>query len=179
MTIPESAINAEFVCEMQIFELMNFLQKYAPGFENCKLESIMPFLGTRESRRIVGRKTLREDVLSTLEIPEDTIALAGYNVDIHSQTSGNMTYIPLQHALGIPYDCMIPENMEGFIASGRTISVDQTVFAMTRVMATCMAISQAAGTAACIALDKNIEPSQVDVQELRSMLVADGAVISL
>lgn len=179
VSTPEGAIQAEFTCEMQIFELMNFLQKYAPGFENCKLESIMPFLGTRESRRIVGRKTLRKDALTSLEIPEDTIALAGYNVDIHGQDSGNMTYIPLQHALGIPYDCMIPKDMEGFIASGRTISVDQTVFAMTRVMATCMAIGQAAGTAACIALDKNIEPSQVDVQELRRALIADGAVVSL
>jgi len=179
VSIPESFIEAEFTCEMQILELYEFLRKYAPGFQNCKLESIMPFLGTRESRRIVGRKTLRREDLTTLEIPEDTIALAGYNVDIHGQDSGNMTYIPLPHAMGIPYGCMLPKTMEGFLASGRTISVDQTVFAMTRVMAPCMAVGQAAGTAACLALDQGIEVSQVDVAELRAELVIDGAVVSL
>lgn len=179
VTVPESLIRAIFECENQIIELMDFLKKYAPGFENCKLESIIPFLGTRESRRTVCRKTLTVKSLDTLDIPDDTIALAGYNVDIHGQDSGSMTYVPISHAIGIPYDCMIPQEMEGFIASGRTISVDQTVFAMTRVMATCMAVSQAAGTAACIALDKGISLSEINVSELREELVKDGCVVSL
>ena len=179
VTVAESLIKAELECEMQIIELMDFLHKYAPGFENCRLEAIAPFLGTRESRRIICKKTLTADSLKTLDIPEDTIALAGYNVDIHGQDSGSMTYVPISHAIGIPYDCMIPKDMEGLIASGRDISVDQTVFAMTRLMATCMAVSQAAGTAACIAIDKGIKPSQVDVNELRERLLMDGCVLSL
>jgi len=179
VTIPESLNKAIFDCEAQIIELMDFLTKYAPGFENCKLESIIPFLGTRESRRTVCRKTLTVKSLEALDIPEDTIALAGYNVDIHGQDSGSMTYVPISHAIGIPYGCMIPEKMDGFIASGRTISVDQTVFAMTRVMATCMAVSQAAGTAACMALDKDISLSEINVAELRAELIKDGCVVSL
>ncbi len=179
VTVPESLIKAIFDCEMQIVELIDFLKKYAPGFENCRLESIIPFLGTRESRRTVCIKTLTEKSLETLDIPDDTIALAGYNVDIHGQDSGSMTYVPISHAIGIPYGCMIPEKMEGFIASGRTISVDQTVFAMTRVMATCMAVSQAAGIAACMSIDKNIPLSKVDTKELRGELVKEGCVVSL
>ena len=50
---------------------------------------------------------------------------------------------------------------------------------MTRVMATCMAVSQAAGTAACIALDKGIKVSDVDVAELRGELLKDGCVLSI
>ena len=179
VTVPESLINAIFECEMQITELMDFLQKYAPGFENCRLESIIPFLGTRESRRTVCRKTLTKESLVNLDIPDDTIALAGYNIDIHGQDSGNMTYVPITHAIGIPYDCLIPEDMDGFIASGRTISVDQTVFAMTRVMATCMAVSQAAGCAACMAIDKGIRLCDIDVDELRKELLKDGCVLSI
>ncbi len=91
----------------------------------------MPYLGIRESRRIVGKKTLMKDILSSLPVPEDTVAMAGYNVDIHGQTSGVMTMLPVAHAIGIPLGCLIPEKMENLIMSGRTISVDQTIFGMT------------------------------------------------
>ena len=170
---------AEDTCERQIIDLMKFLRKYCPGFENCTLGAVTPYLGIRESRRIVGKKTLTDAILKDLPIPDDSIALAGYNVDIHGQDSGIMTMYPIKHAIGVPYGCMIPENTDGLIMSGRTISVDQTVFGMTRVMSTCLAIGEAAGTAAAIAYKKGILPSQVDVKELREELLKQGAILEL
>ena len=63
--------------------------------------------------------------------------------------------------------------------SGRTISVDQSAFAMIRVMATCMAIGQAAGTAMAIAHKHGVLPSNIDVDELRTELKKDDAIIGL
>ena len=137
----------------------------------------MPYLGIRESRRVVGKKTLTEEILETLPVPDDTVAMSGYNVDIHGQTSGVMTMLPVKHAIGIPMGCLIPERIENLIMSGRTISVDQTIFAMTRVMSACMSISEAAGVIAIIAHKTNVLPSNVDVEEVRRMLEAQGAVI--
>lgn len=176
-TNQEQFIEGEKICEHQIFEIMSFLRKYCPGFENCTLGQVMPYLGIRESRRIVGKKTLREDILSTLPIPDDTVAMAGYNVDIHGQTSGVMTMLPVERAIGIPLGCLIPEKIDNLIMSGRAISVDQTIFAMTRVMSTCMAVSEAAGVTAVIAAKNGITTSMVDADEVRAILKKNGAVI--
>ena len=168
---------AEDTCEFQIFELMTFLRKCCPGFENCELGQLMPYLGVRESRRIVGKKKLTKDILDTLPVPEDTVALTGYNVDIHGQTSGIMTMLPVKHAIGIPYGCLVPEKVEGLLIAGRPISVDQTIFGMTRIMSACMAVGEAAGVAAGIAWKQGIAPSQIDVQELRAELRQRGAIV--
>ena len=63
--------------------------------------------------------------------------------------------------------------------SGRTISVDQSAFAMIRVMSTCMAVGQAAGTAMAIAHKQGVLPSSIDVNELRAELKKDNAIIGL
>lgn len=42
-----------------------------------------PSLEIRETRRIVGRKIFKKDVLNEGKIAEDTIALAAHNIDIH------------------------------------------------------------------------------------------------
>lgn len=173
----EEFIEGEQTCEHQIFEIMRFLRKYCPGFENCTLGSVMPYLGIRESRRIVGKKTITKDVLKDLPVPDDTIAMAGYNVDIHGQDSEKMSMLPVRHAIGIPFGCIIPEKIENLIMSGRTISVDQTIFGMTRIMSTCMAISEAAGVTAVLACENNISPSALNVAEVRLYLEKQGAVI--
>lgn len=175
----ESIINAEFVCHKQVKELVPFMQKYIPGFENSHLVSMIPFIGVRESRRIVGKKQLTLDNIKNLEIPEDTVAIAGYNVDIHSPNSAAMHMMTVKHGVGIPYGCLVPESIDGLLMSGRTISVDQSAFAMIRVMSTCLAIGQAAGTAMAIAHKHSVLPSNIDVEELRAELKKDDAIIGL
>ena len=46
-----------------------------------------------------------------------------------------------------------------------------------RVMGTCIAIGQAAGTAATLALREGVGPRDVDIDELRRVLRADGALV--
>lgn len=178
-TNPESIINAEFEGLRQIKDLIAFLRTHLPGFENCQLSAICPGVGVRESRRLVGVKQLKEENVMALEIPEDTVAMVGYNMDTHSPVDGKMYMVPIEHGVGIPYGCMVPESINGLLMSGRCISVTHQVFAMTRIIPTCMAIGQAVGTAAAIAVKQGIQPRDVDVQELRKALVEAGQIISL
>ena len=46
-----------------------------------------------------------------------------------------------------------------------------------RVMATCIAIGQAAGTAAALAVDADVPVGALDVQALRAALRADGQLV--
>jgi len=178
-TDPESMVQAEFLCHRQVKEAYQMIRKYLPGFENCQLVSIMPYTGVRESRRLVGKKKLTlQDVLA-LHIPEDTVAIAGYNRDTHSPKDGQMHLLAVEHGVGIPYGCLVSENVEGLLAAGRDISTDQDAFAMIRVMPTCLAVGQASGTAAALAVREKCMPSQLNVAELRQELVQDGAIIDL
>lgn len=183
-----SATQAEIICNHQIIDIFNFMRRYVPGFERCTLASLAPCVGARESRKVVGRKRLSAAALDNLDIPPDTVALCGYNVDIHGENqsvaahnaaSCNMSVTPVAHAIGIPYGCLVPEKVEGLLASGRLICVDKTIFAMSRIMPTCMACGQAAGVAAAMAAGLDIQPGAVDVQALRRTLTAMGGIVSL
>jgi len=77
----------------------------------------------------------------------------------------------------IPYRCLVPKGIEGLLVSGRCISATPEGMASTRVMGTCMGIGQAAGTAAALALRHGVIPRDVDVQEVRSVLRSDGALV--
>jgi hypothetical protein len=182
------ATRAEILCHKQVRQVYQFMRKYVPGFENCVLSSLPSGIGARESRRIVGRKQLTAQALETLDIPGDSVALCGYNVDIHGAnrsveaheaSTEQMSITPVEHAIGIPYGCLVSQNVEGLLASGRLISVDRTIFAMTRIMPTCMACAQAAGTAAALSLKQGVPLSGVDVRQLRTALKEAGAIVDL
>lgn len=164
---------------LQILPLIKMLQEHVPGFENCYLSSINPFIGIRETRRVVGKKTLRkEDVINGV-IPDDTIALGSYIIDIHSGV-GDSTYIRnLDGPYGIPYGCTLSADIEGLMLSGRCISVDAVSFGSTRVMPTCMAVGEGVGVGAALAVKKGISPSDVCTDEIRKILLENGAILSI
>ncbi|HEY64039.1 MAG TPA: FAD-dependent oxidoreductase [Caldilineae bacterium] len=77
----------------------------------------------------------------------------------------------------IPYRCLVPREVDNLLVAGRCISATHEGMAGARVMGTCMAIGQAAGTAAALAVHGGITPRDVDVDELRRTLQADGALV--
>ena len=77
----------------------------------------------------------------------------------------------------IPYRCLTPKGVDRLLVSGRCMSADHQAMAGARVMGTCMAIGEAAGTAAAMAAQAGIGPRDVDVVELRRVLQADGALV--
>lgn len=173
----EDVIRGDFECYRQIKELMMFFKKYAPGFENCYLTSISNGFGSRESRRIKGIRTLTMEDLNNLEVSDDSIVLAGYNVDIHVPGTDRLYLQPVEKAIGIPYGCLVSSNVDGLMMAGRDISVDNEVYGLTRIMGTCMGTGEAAGTAAAIAFSQGISPRQVSVSELREILRTNGCIV--
>ena len=176
-TRADDVIRAEAESHRQVKELMLFLKKYCPGFENSHLSSISYGFGARESRRVAGLKTLTVKALEDLEVPEDTIVLAGYNMDIHPAGTDQHLLQPVERAIGIPYGCLVSRSVRGLMMAGRDVSVDEQIFGMTRIMGTCMGMGEAAGTAAGLAVTHGVLPDQVDVQELRKILKHNGCIL--
>ena len=154
------------------------IRKYLPGL---KLPTRLhhAYTGVRESRRLVGKKKLTlQDVLA-LNIPEDTVAIAGYNRDTHSPKDGQMHLLAVEHGVGIPYGCLVSENVEGFSSRQEYLHRSGRVVHDSSDARPALRVGQASGTAAALAVREKCTPSQLNVAELRQELVQDGAIIDL
>ncbi len=170
--------NGEMEAHLQIPILIQLFKDYVPGFENCYLTSINACIGVRESRRIVGKKMLdHHDCIDGL-IPNDTVALCSYFLDIHNGNGDNTTTINVE-PFGIPYLCLVSKDVDNLMMAGRDISMDAQAFGATRIMNVCMAVGEAAGVAAAMSVAKKCEPDAIDVQELREKLLEKKAILSI
>jgi hypothetical protein len=177
-TNPESLTFGETEGRRQIVDIQKYLIEYVPGFENAYFTKMAPFIGIRETRRIVGKYVLTaEDILGCGRF-EDSIAVASYPLDIHHPEGGGCTLTWCGDCYDIPYRSLIPEKIENLIVAGRCISTTHEAMSAIRVMAPCMAMGEAAGRAAKMAVRENILPSQIDVQKLRAELIEKGAYLN-
>ncbi len=161
---------------VQIEQLTQTMRKHIPGYENCYITRIYPSVGIRETRRFLGKKQLTEDRILEGDIPQDTIGLGSYIIDIHDG-QGAGTIVKKVDAYGIPYGCMVARDIGGLMFAGRCVSLDAVVMSSARVMPTCMVIGEGAGVGAALAVRHGISPAQVDVQEARAILRASGVLL--
>jgi ribulose 1,5-bisphosphate synthetase/thiazole synthase len=178
-TDPHDITRAGMESMRQISQLLELLKHHIPGFQNCYLSSINPTLGVRETRRFSGKKRLLINDVVNGCIPEDTIALGSYKVDIHSAVDDSTILMDLEGPYGIPLDCLISNELEGLLFSGRCISMDAEALGSVRIMPTCMAIGEAAGVCAALAVKQGVEPSQVAYREVVALLKEDNAILSI
>lgn len=156
-----------------------FVREHVPGFENSFLADTAAQLGIREGRRLVGRTTLRGDDVKSGTHFEDGIAACAWPQEYH--TRGRETdyiFLPPDTYYQIPYKALLPEGIENLAVAGRCVSADHEALASVRVMGPAMALGQAAGTAAQIAVAAcGADLGKVDIGELQDELRADGQLI--
>jgi hypothetical protein len=170
---------AEIETRKQVNIVMNFLKKYAPGFEKCYLIDTGMQVGFRETRRIEGEyKMTKGDILSTRQF-EDNIAQCSYMIDIHTPTGTDLQFTPIEEgkSYGIPYRCLVPKRIDNLLVAGRCVSSTHEAQAAIRVMPPCMCMGQAAGGAVAQCLEKEIIPRSIDVKSLQKDLIKQGQVV--
>jgi len=121
--------------------------------------------GKRESRRIVGDYMLTQhDVEGRRGEPADAVAVGGWPLDDHPpegfdrwKERPNRAIRP-KEPYSIPLGCLYSRNVGNLMMAGRNISASHVAFTSARVMATCAALGQAAGTAAAICARKGLLP---------------------
>lgn len=175
----ESLTNAEIEGRRQVEEILNFLRKYVPGCENAKLKASGSHVGIRESRHIQGEYRLTADDLLSAKVPEDSILLAANSVDVHGRFGPTSNeYVPINgDYYGVPYRSLIAKGVDQLLIAGRCVSADSTAAGAIRVMPPCMAMGQAAGTAAALAVKGSCSVRALDVQSLRAELKKNGAYL--
>ena len=167
------------VCRLQLEPIIKFLREYVPGYENCWLMSTAHLLGIRETRHFKGIQSLGADDILEAKVYENwVVRQAFFNFDVHNMSGSSIDETGVQkewkqpEAYTIPYGCLLPENVEGLLLSGRNISGSHLAHSNFRVMPIAMAVGEAAGAAVVLSLkngqllrDVNVSDIQKEVSE--------------
>lgn len=167
------------VCRLQLEPIIKFLREYVPGYENCWLMSTAHLLGIRETRHFKGIQSLGADDILEAKVYENwVVRQAFFNFDVHNMSGSSIDETGVQkewkqpEAYTIPYGCLLPENVEGLLLSGRNISGSHLAHSNFRVMPIAMAVGEAAGAATVLSLkngqllrDVNVSDIQKEVSE--------------
>lgn len=163
---------------LQVRALVETFREYVPGFENCYVSSIAPFIGIRETRRFTGIRTVTVEDALNAAVPEDTICLSGYKIDIHKDKQGDTLFKTVEKPFGIPYGSLVSAEISNLLFAGRCASVDDQVVGSTRIMPCCMAMGQAAGIGAAYAVERSQTPAQIPAEDVRAELLRQGAILA-
>jgi glycine/D-amino acid oxidase-like deaminating enzyme len=153
---PDELTRAELVTREHTMRLAAWLKQNVPGFEDSKIEYTAGQVGVRETRRIHGGVTPNlKDCFRTRFA--DTVA---------------RPYAARE--MRIAYRSLLPEAVEGLLVAGRCISATQDAMVQLRLVPVCFATGQAAGTAAAMAVAREVTPRALDVDLLQRDLSAQG-----
>lgn len=183
-TDPDFLTASEMAGRRQALEYVRFLVDRVPGYERAALVSLGTQVGIRETRRVYGDARLsRDDVLAARQFA-DQIGLCGAPIEDHAAGSDTRwQYLPEGAAVGISFGTLVVRDARNVLVAGRCFSATHDAHASVRSMAQCMAMGQAAGTAAAMAATSTTgagdEVRAVQTDELRGRLFGDGAILEL
>jgi len=165
----------------QVWDCACFLQSSLPGFEHAVFSGIAPRIGIRETRRVLGEEILTGDDIMQARKRPDGIGKGAHELDIHLSGTGHIrSTIKDGGSYDIPFGCLVPRGLKNVLMAGRCFSSTREAHSSARVMGTCMAMGQAAGTAAALCAadaDWGGDVREVSVPRLREVLRAEGAVL--
>ena len=146
-----------------------------PGFEDSYFIASGPYIGIRESRRIVGQQVLTLEDLEKTNRYDDAIATGCWFLDVHPPTTTtDKPFIGSGFQPGpydIAYGTLVAKGVANLLVAGRCHSASKEAAASSRVTVTAMALGEAAGCAAALAIR-----SQTDVAELSGVNVRQQLV---
>jgi hypothetical protein len=178
-TDPALLTEAEMAGRRQALEYVRFLVDQVPGYERARLAALSTQVGVRETRRVHGDARLTaDDVLSARQF-DDQIGLCGAPIeDHHAGTGTTWRYLPDGQAVGIPFGTLVARDAANVLVAGRCFSATHDAHASVRSMGQCMAMGQAAGTAAALAATRRVDPRDLPFSRLRAVLWEAGAVLT-
>jgi hypothetical protein len=176
-TDPFELSQAEMIGRRQCQQIFRFLRNHAPGFANAVRMDTAAKIGVRESRHVRALVVLSAEDLLTSKPFDDAIAMGGYPIDIHSPGSAatDTTDLPPDTAYQIPLRSLLVEHPRNLIVVGRCIGASHEAAGGLRVTPIAMAIGQAGGVAAAVAVERGVDPVDAPYSVVRDVLETQGA----
>jgi len=162
--------HAEMQGRQEALYALTALKTVVPGFEAAKLRNFGMTLGTRDSRKIIGRTNLTGDDVRNQARFADSIGIFpefidGYNVLILPSTG---------RYFEVPYGCMVPLEVDNLLVAGRCVAGDMVSHAAMRNMMACSVTGQGAGVAAAVSIKTGRTTAEVDIAAVQAELERQG-----
>jgi hypothetical protein len=180
-TNPYDIARAETIGRQQCSEIFAFLRKHCVGFEHAVRMDSAAQVGVRETRRMDGRYTITAEDLLEGRRPDDSIALGGYPLDIHSPDKAETVthFFRLGTVYGIPLRALVPRGFGNLLMNGRCLSATHEALAGIRTTPQLMAVGQGAGTVAAMAVRDGKGAMELDFAVVKQRLEANGAFLTV
>ena len=167
-TNSDSITESEILSRRMIFEQMK---------NGERIMATAPAVAPREGRRIMGLSVMNSEDYINGKVFDDSVCYTYWFVDIHRDNMpAYIQYITHENTPTVRLSAMISKDFSNLLMAGRCISSDRETNSAIRVKASCMAMGQAAATAAAVAILNNIEVSKVSVSEVINTLDKEGAI---
>ncbi|HWQ53208.1 MAG TPA: FAD-dependent oxidoreductase [Bryobacteraceae bacterium] len=170
-------------------EFVSFYRKYVPGCEDIEHVTTAPFMGVRESRRVLGEYELGiADYQERRHFP-DQIGVYNYPIDIHAHNLSAREYgkyfsefhktgrMKPGESVGLPYRMLVPKGWKNLWVAGRCASMDPKVHGAFRVQPAAYMMGQAAGTAAVQSVRTRRPAADIAIPALIATLRCAGAYL--
>jgi len=175
-TTSDSQTQANIDGRQSLLRLLRFI-KTLPGYERAQIEWMCADAAIRETHRIVGEtRVTRDDYLSGRVFP-DAVCWTIFFIDLHTDTGGESEHLPEGVVPTIPLSALIPRGSQRLLVAGRCVSSDRLANSALRVQPSCMAMGQAAGAAAALAVRMGCPSRDVPLDALRALLEEYAAIV--
>ncbi|HUS57817.1 MAG TPA: FAD-dependent oxidoreductase [Planctomycetota bacterium] len=173
----EGKTQLEIEARKGLLRFYRFLRRQ-PKLEKLCIVHMAPECGVRETATIQGKRTVTVDDYVSGRVWDDAVCYSFYMIDLHVSSGNGIEGRGLAEGVvpTIPRGAMLPAGSRNFIVAGRCISSDRLANSALRVQASCMAIGQAAGALAALAVQHQIDPEEVAIDELHHLLRRHQAI---
>jgi hypothetical protein len=172
----DSQTQANIAGRRSVLRLLRFIRSL-PGCERAQIQKMMQETAVRETYRIVGQATITHDDYTSGRLFEDAVCYSFYPIDLHTRDG----VVPKPLAPGtvptVPLGALVPQGSRHLLVAGRSVSSDRLANSALRVQASCMAMGQAAGAAAALAIQQDTSPGAIDLEELHTLLEQHNAIV--
>lgn len=155
--------------------------------ENWAIEWVQFLPAKRESRRYVGAHVLTQLDIASGGHFDDVVAYGGWTMDDHHPVGFGAVKLGVPATVfhkapspyGIPWRSLHSKNVANLMFAGRDASCTHAAMSSTRVMGTGCSMGQAVGTAAALAVGKNVALAEIDrhMNELQQTLLVDDCYL--
>jgi hypothetical protein len=138
---------------------------------------MQPETGIRETFRIDGEYQITHEDYISGKVYDDALAYSFYPIDVHDKHGVEPKHLTEGTFPTVPLRALIPKNSENLLVAGRCVSSDRLANSALRVQASCMAMGQAAGATAALAVQQKTTPLDVSLKGIKETLVDNGAIV--
>lgn len=156
--------------------LLRFMRSL-PGCAGAKILQMQQETAVRETYRIDGEVRITHEDYTAGRRFDDAVCYSFYPIDLHDRAG--VIPKPLQPGVvpTVPLGALVPKGSRNLLVAGRSVSSDRLANSALRVQASCMAMGQAAGAAAALAVRGRTTPLAVPLPTVRQLLREHGAIV--